>query len=137
MPQEITTGIKQLLSEAKAQIMEVDVAHAQQLIATENALLIDIRDVRELWRDGKVRGSKHVPRGMVEFWIAPDSPYHKDIFTEDRPFIFMCAGGLRSALTAQIAQRMGLQPVYNLIGGFGAWRDAGAPVELHEKKREK
>ncbi len=134
MPQQITTGIKDLLAEAKAEITEVDVAAARDLIANDNALLVDIRDVRELWRDGKVPDSKHVPRGMVEFWIAPDSPYHKDIFTEDRPFIFMCAGGLRSALATQIAQRMGLKPAYNLIGGFGAWRDAEAPIIPHEKR---
>ncbi len=134
MPQVITTGIKQLLADAKAEITEVDVAGAQSLIDNDNAMLIDIRDVRELWRDGKVPESKHVPRGMIEFWIAPDSPYHKEIFTEERPFVFMCAGGLRSALATQIAQRMGLQPVYNLIGGFGAWREAGAPIVPHEKK---
>ncbi|MGB7204240.1 MAG: rhodanese-like domain-containing protein [Anderseniella sp.] len=134
MPQEITIGIKQLLAEAKKTITEINVAQARGMIENENALLVDIRDVRELWRDGKVPDSKHVPRGMVEFWIAPDSPYHKDIFTEDRPFIFMCAGGLRSALATEIAQRMGLKPVYNLIGGFGAWRDADAPIIPHEKK---
>lgn len=134
MPQEITTGIKELLAEAKSEITEVDVTSALSLINNDNAILIDIRDVRELWREGKVPDSKHVPRGMVEFWIAPDSPYHKDIFAEDRPFVFMCAGGMRSALATHIAQRMGLKPVYNLIGGFGAWRDAGAPVVPHEKK---
>lgn len=134
MPQEITTGIKELLAEAKNEISEVDVTGARSLIDNDNAMLIDIRDVRELWRDGKVPGSKHVPRGMVEFWIAPDSPYHKEIFAEDRPFVFMCAGGLRSALATQIAQRMGLKPVYNLIGGFGAWREAEAPIVPHEKK---
>jgi len=134
MPQNITVGMKQLVAEAKAEIKDVDVAGARELLDKENAVLIDIRDVRELWRDGKVPGSKHVPRGMVEFWIAPDSPYHKELFAEDRPFIFMCAGGLRSALATQIAQRMGLRPVYNLIGGFGAWREANAPIEPHEKK---
>ena len=134
MPQEITTGIKDLLAEAKAEITEVDVTGARSLIDNDNAVLIDIRDVRELWRDGKVPGSRHVPRGMIEFWIAPDSAYHKEIFTEDRPFVFMCAGGLRSALATQIAQRMGLKPVYNLIGGFGAWREAEAPIVPHEKK---
>ena len=134
MPQVITTGIKQLLAEARDQISEVDVTAARALIDNDNALLIDIRDVRELWRDGKVPESRHVPRGMVEFWIAPDSPYHKEMFTEDRPFIFMCAGGLRSALATQVAQRMGLKPVYNLIGGFGAWRDAEAPIIPHEKR---
>jgi rhodanese-related sulfurtransferase len=70
---------------------------------------------------------------MLEFWIAPDSPYHKDYFDDDRPYVFMCAGGLRSALATQIAQRMGLRPVYNLVGGFKAWREADAPVETVSK----
>ncbi len=134
MAQQINIGIKQLLAEAQAGITEIDVAQARAMLDNENAMLIDIRDVRELWRDGKVPGSRHVPRGMVEFWIAPDSPYHKEIFTEDRPFIFMCAGGLRSALATDVAQRMGLKPVYNLIGGFGAWKESGAPVEEHERR---
>lgn len=133
MAQNITTGIKQLVEHAKAEIQEVDVAGAQDLINDKGATLIDIRDIRELWREGKVPESRHVPRGMVEFWIDPDSPYYKDFFGGDGPFIFMCAGGFRSALATQIAQRMGLKPVYNLIGGFGAWKKEGAPVEPHEK----
>ena len=134
MPQNITVSVQQLVEQAKAEIDEVDVAGAMALMEEHGATLIDIRDIRELWRDGKVPGSRHVPRGMVEFWIDPGSPYYKEFFGEDGPFIFMCAGGYRSALTTQIAQRMGLKPVYNLIGGFGAWSKAGAPVEPVEKK---
>ncbi|MEE4237683.1 MAG: rhodanese-like domain-containing protein [Anderseniella sp.] len=133
MPQDIRIGIKQLCAEARAEIQEVDVAGARELIDNRGATLVDIRDIRELWRDGKVPGSRHVPRGMVEFWIDPESPYYKDFFGGDGPFIFMCAGGLRSALATHIAQRMGLRPVYNLIGGFGAWKKAEAPIEQHEK----
>lgn len=133
MPQQISIGIKQLCQDAKSEINEVDVDGAQDMLAKQGATLIDIRDIRELWRDGKVPNARHVPRGMVEFWIDPESPYYKEFFGGDGPFIFMCAGGLRSALATQIAQRMGLKPVYNLIGGFGAWKKAGAPVEAHEK----
>ena len=85
----------------------------------------------------------HCPRGMLEFWIDPQSPYHKPIFAQDKKFVFFCAGGLRSALAAQTAQRMGLKPVAHIKGGFGAWKQAGGPVELPEampgerRKRER
>jgi rhodanese-related sulfurtransferase len=134
MPQQITVSVKDMVQQAKAEIDEVDVAGARELIEKHGATLVDIRDIRELWRDGKVPGSRHVPRGMLEFWIDPDSPYYKDFFAGDGPFVFMCAGGFRSALATQVAQRMGLKPVYNLIGGFGAWSKNGAPVEPHERK---
>lgn len=134
MPQEITLSVKDMVAQAKSEIKEVDVAGARNLIDNGGATLIDIRDVRELWRSGKVPGSRHVPRGMLEFWIDPGSPYYKEFFGGDGPFIFMCAGGFRSALATQIAQRMGLSPVYNLVGGFGAWAEAKAPVEPVEPK---
>jgi rhodanese-related sulfurtransferase len=70
---------------------------------------------------------------MLEFWIDPDSPYHRDVFAQDKSFIFMCAGGLRSLLATQVAQRMGLKPVYNMTGGFGAWKEAGGAVETDER----
>lgn len=133
MPQSITTSVNDLVREAKSEIEEVDVEGARDLIDNKGAVLVDIRDIRELWRDGKVPGSRHVPRGMLEFWIDPESPYYKDFFAGDGPYIFMCAGGFRSALATQVAQRMGLKPVYNMIGGFGAWSKSGAPVEPHEK----
>jgi len=134
MPQQITVSVKHMVQEARQEIDELDVAGARELIDKHGATLIDIRDIRELWRDGKVPGSRHVPRGMLEFWIDPDSPYYKEFFDGDGPFVFMCAGGFRSALATQVAQRMGLKPVYNLAGGFGAWSKSGAPVEPHERK---
>lgn len=133
MPQTITTGVKDLVAKAKAEIEELDVNQVRD--AVENgAQLVDIRDIRELQREGRVPGAYHCPRGMVEFWIDPDSPYHKPVFAEDRKYIFFCAGGLRSALAAKAAQDMGLKPVAHLIGGFGAWREVGAPIDMPEPK---
>src|SRR5581483_1765097 len=90
-----------------------------------DAVLVDIRDIRELQREGKVPGAFHCPRGMLEFWIDPQSPYYKPVFAQDKTFVFF----LRSALAAQTAQRMGLKPVAHIAGGFGAWKHAGGPVE--------
>ena len=90
---------------------------------------VDIRDVRELKRDGAVPGAFHCPRGMLEFWIDPESPYAKPQFQTGGRYVFFCAGGLRSALAARTAQEMGLDGVAHIEGGFGAWKKSGAPVE--------
>jgi rhodanese-related sulfurtransferase len=103
----------------------------------DDVVLVDIRDPRELQRDGKVPGAFHCPRGMLEFWIDPSSSYHKPQFAQDKRYVFFCAGGLRSALAAQIAQRMGLKPVAHIRGGFGAWKTAGGPVEAPEPPKPK
>jgi rhodanese-related sulfurtransferase len=134
MPQTITRGYKALLDEANAAIETLDVADVQNLIADPNTVLIDLRDPRELEREGKMPGAFHCPRGMLEFWIDPESPYAKPIFQEDKKFIFFCAGGWRSALAAKTAKDMGLKPVAHMRGGFGAWKQAGAPVEGGEAK---
>ena len=97
-------------------------------------VFIDIRDIRELNREGRMPGAFHAPRGMLEAWIDPQSPYHKDVFAQDKKYLFFCAGGMRSALAAQTAQRMGLKPVCHMEGGFGAWKKAGAPVDEPEAK---
>ena len=135
MPQVISVGIKDLCAKAKAEINEVEPAEAARKQAEEGAQIVDIRDIRELWRDGCIPGAYHAPRGMLEFWVDPESPYHKPVFAGDGPFIFCCAGGLRSALAAQAVQNMGLTPVYNLIGGFKAWSQAGLPVAAHDKSK--
>jgi rhodanese-related sulfurtransferase len=103
------------------------VERAIGLHGNDDILFVDIRDVRELQRDGKVPGAFHCPRGMLEFWIDPESPYHKDFFAQDKTYVFFCAGGLRSALAAHTAQRMGLKPVAHIRGGFGAWKNPAAP----------
>jgi len=129
MPQQITTGAKALVAAAKAEITEYSAGEAIELSKRSDVLLVDIRDPRELTREGKIPGAFHCPRGMLEFWIDPESPYFKPVFGEDRTFIFFCAGGMRSALATKTAQDMGLKPVAHIVGGFGAWRSTGGPVE--------
>ncbi len=129
MPQQITIGYKQLCEEAEAEIESISAEEAMAMAGRDDVVIVDIRDIRELEREGRIPGSFHAPRGMLEFWIDPESPYHKEIFAADKTFVFHCAGGLRSALATQVAQRMGLKPVFNLAGGFAAWRKAGGPVE--------
>lgn len=135
MPQKITTSHKQLVDAAKAQIEEISAADAVKLLGRDDVVLVDIRDPRERDRDGKVPGTFHCTRGMLEFWICPDSPYYKPVFGEDKKFVFFCAGGLRSVLAAKTAQDMGLKPVAHVIGGYKAWKEAGGPTEGGEAKK--
>jgi rhodanese-related sulfurtransferase len=132
MPQTITTGYKALCEAAEREIETLTTEDAIKLAGRDDTVLVDIRDIRELQREGRVPGAYHCPRGMLEFWIDPTSTYHKPVFAQDKKFVFFCAGGLRSALAAQIAQRMGLKPVAHIKGGFDAWKKAGGPVELPE-----
>ena len=132
MPQKITAHIKDMVSDARARINEVTPDEAISLIDDEGTVIVDIRDVRERGRDGYIKNSLHVPRGMLEFWIDPDSPYHKPIFGEDKHFIFHRASGWRSALATDTAQKMGLKPVSHIEGGLGAWVKAGGPIENDE-----
>jgi rhodanese-related sulfurtransferase len=129
MPQSITKGYKALLAEAEAQIQTLDVASVQAMLGRPDVVLVDIRDPRELEREGKIPGALHCTRGMLEFWIDPESPYAKPVFQEDKTFVFFCAGGWRSALAAKTAHDMGLKPVAHMRGGFGEWKKQGAPVE--------
>jgi len=128
MPQTITKGYKALVDDATREITTLSVAEAQGLLADPDVVIVDLRDPRELEREGKMPGAFHCPRGMLEFWIDPESPYHKPIFAEDKRFVFFCGGGWRSALAAKAAQDMGLKPVAHIDGGFAAWKKAGAPV---------
>src|SRR3569623_2521124 len=111
MPQTITTGIKALCESAEREIETLPTAAAIKLAGRDDTVLGVIRDIRELQRDGKLPGAFHCPRGMLEFWIDPQSPYHKPVFAQDKKYVIFCAGGLRSALAAQPAHRLGLQPV--------------------------
>ncbi|MEI8144528.1 MAG: rhodanese-like domain-containing protein [Alphaproteobacteria bacterium] len=134
MPQTITKGYRQLLAEAEAQIETLSVDDVKALAGREDVVLVDLRDPRELEREGKMPGAFHCPRGMLEFWIDPESPYHKPVFAEDKRFVFFCAGGWRSALAAQSAANMGLKPVAHMAGGFGAWKKEGGAVDLPAPK---
>jgi rhodanese-related sulfurtransferase len=129
MVQTISKGYKALLAEANAMVETVPAAEAVKLVGRDDVVLVDLRDPRELEREGKVPGAFHCPRGMLEFWIDPESPYHKPTFAQDKRFVFFCAGGWRSALAARTAREMGLKPVAHMGGGFAAWRAAGGPVE--------
>ena len=134
MTQNITMGYRELMAEAEAEIAHVEIAEAIAMAGSEDVVMVDIRDIREIQREGRIPGSFHAPRGMLEFWVDPESPYHKPIFAGDKTFIIHCASGWRSMLATQLLQRMGLKPVLNLMGGFSAWREAGGPVEKVEPK---
>jgi rhodanese-related sulfurtransferase len=133
--QNITRSAMSMVEAAKREIEEIPAAEAVQLVGRDDVVLVDIRDIRELSRDGKVPGAVHAPRGMLEFWIDPASAYFKPVFGQDKRYVFFCAGGLRSALAAKTAQDMGLKPVAHIVGGFGAWKKAGGPVEPAEGKK--
>ena len=135
MAQKITKSAMSMVEAAKREIEEIAAAEAVKLAGRDDVVLVDIRDIRELARDGKVPGAFHAPRGMLEFWIDPASPYAKPIFQEDKKFVFHCASGWRSALAAKAAQEMGLKPVAHIGGGFTAWREAGGAVEKVEPKK--
>lgn len=129
MPQRITKGYRQLLAEAEAAITTLEVDQARAMLARADVLFVDLRDPRELDREGRMPGAFHCPRGMLEFWIDPESPYAKPEFQQDKTFVFFCAGGWRSALATRTAQEMGLNPVAHIRGGFGAWKKSGGAVD--------
>ncbi len=135
MPQTITRGYRALVDEANARIETLPAQEALKLHGREDVVLVDIRDPRELEREGRVPGAFHCTRGMLEFWIDPESPYHKPVFAQDKRFVFFCGGGMRSALAAATAKDMGLSPVAHIEGGFAAWKRAGGPVEAWTPKK--
>ena len=135
MTQTIHRGIKAMIDEANAEIETISAADAIKLGSDDSIVIVDIRDPREIERDGRIPGAFSCTRGMLEFWIDPASPYAKPVFQQDKKFIFHCAGGLRSALAAKTAEDMGLKPVAHIGGGFAAWCDAGGPVEKYEPKK--
>ena len=126
-------GYKQLIADAELEIETLNPGEAIALLADPQTQLIDLRDIRELQREGKVPNAFHAPRGMLEFWVDPDSPYHKDIFSSGKRLVFYCQSGWRSALATQAVQRMGLTRVAHVGGGFAAWKAAGGPVEAVER----
>jgi rhodanese-related sulfurtransferase len=135
--QKIVKSVQSMVEAAKREIEEIKAGDAVKLHGRDDVALVDLRDPRERERDGKVPGTFNVTRGMLEFWIDPESPYYKEKFGEDKKFVFFCAGGLRSALAAKTAQDMGLKPVAHILGGFKAWKDAGGPVEAEPGEGKK
>ena len=129
MGSTITKGYKKLLQEANSVAETISVETAISLLGKDNYVFVDLRDIRELQRSGKIPGSFSCPRGMLEFWIDPDSPYHKEIFSQKKHYVFYCASAWRSALAARTALEMGLSPVCHLDGGFTNWVKLGGSVE--------
>jgi rhodanese-related sulfurtransferase len=127
-------GIKEMVAAAEREIETLPVAEALALHGRDDVCFVDLRDPRELAREGRIPGAVHCPRGLLEFWIDPESPYHKPVFAEEKRFVFFCAMGWRSALATKTAADMGLAPVAHIGGGFTAWREAGGAVEMPEPK---
>ncbi len=125
----MSVGYKELVAEAEEQVESISADEAIVEHSSADVVLVDLRDVREVKREGKIPAAFHCPRGLLEFWIDPESPYHNTIFAEDKRFIFYCNLGWRSALAADIAQLMGLENVCHIDGGFEAWKEAGGVVE--------
>lgn len=129
MAQNITKHVKDMVAEANKEIVTISLQDALAIVQDDQHIIVDLRDIRELKRTGKIPGAFSCPRGMLEFWIDPASPYHKEIFNQDKTYVFYCASAWRSALSAKVAQDMGLKPVAHIEGGFTAWEKAGAPIE--------
>jgi rhodanese-related sulfurtransferase len=134
----ITKGFQALVDEAMEEVKTYSVADVQARLADPAVQIVDIRDPRELERGGTVTGALHAPRGMLEFWVDPASPYFKPVFAdESREFILFCGAGWRSALATKTLQDMGMRNVAHIDGGFAAWVKEGAPTETLEARKAK
>jgi rhodanese-related sulfurtransferase len=118
----------QMVANARARIEEIETPDAIAMVGDPSVQIVDLRDPRERERTGFIPGSFHCPRGMLEFWVDPDSPYFKDVFAQDKKFVFHCASGWRSAISVATLQDMGFDAAH-IKEGFGAWEKAGGPVE--------
>ncbi|MGB5488822.1 MAG: rhodanese-like domain-containing protein [Lysobacterales bacterium] len=134
MALNIIKGYQQLVAEAEKVIETISVDDALKLHGSGDVVFVDLRDVRELSREGFIPEAFHCPRGMLEFWIDPECMYYKDIFASGKKFLFYCNLGWRSALAAQVSQQMGLSPVAHIDGGFEAWKQAGGAVANREAR---
>ena len=123
------TSVKSLVARAKSETKAVTPQQAFDQFQTRTATLIDIRDIRELQREGRIDGAFHAPRGMLEFWADPQSPYHKDVFAQSGNLILFCASSWRSALAAKTLQDMGMTNIFNMEDGFNGWKSAGLPID--------
>ena len=125
--------VKSMVAEAKLKINEIDAKEAIKFFNDENVIFIDIRDIRERQKLGFIPGSFHAPRGMLEFWIDPESPYFKDIFNTNKKYIFHCAAGWRSALAVSTLKDMGFEASH-ITDGFSGWVNEKGPIEFKSKK---
>lgn len=131
----LVKGYQQLIREAEARIRTLSLEEAVGCLKDPGTRFVDIRDIRELEREGTIPGAYHAPRGMLEFWVDPDSPYFKDVFGSGQDFLLFCGSAWRSSLAVAALQDMGFGPVAQLAGGFKAWKDAGLPVEPHRARK--
>ena len=131
---ELEKGYMQLVAEAEGRVETISLDEALARLGDPDALFVDVRDVRELDREGMIPGALHVPRGLLEFWIDPASPYHKEVFAEDKGFVFYCSLGWRSAMATDRAREMGLRDICHIAGGFTAWKEVGNPVVERKRK---
>ena len=125
---KLKIGYQALINGAMAQIETVPLDQAQELLSDSDTVFVDLRDVRELEREGMIPNALHAPRGMLEFWVDPDSPYYKPIFGEGKRLVLYCASAWRSALATETLQKMGVPNVCHLEGGFSSWKKAGLPT---------
>jgi len=126
----VTQHVADMIASARLLIDSIGATEAAELQRLDAAILIDLRDIRELQRAGTVPDAFHAPRGMLEFWADPASPYHKSVFQTDEKLILFCASGLRSALAVRTLQEMGMDNVLDMEGGFTEWKMQGLPVEF-------
>ena len=125
---ELKIGYEELIARAMAEIETVPLLNAESLLDDPNVIFVDIRDIRELEREGMIPNAFHAPRGMLEFWVDPNSPYYKPIFGEGKRLILYCGSAWRSALATETLQRMGVPNICHLEGGFSSWKKAELPV---------
>ena len=131
---KLMIGYQALITQAMAQVETVPLSQAKAFLEDTNTVFVDIRDIRELEREGMIPNALHAPRGMLEFWVDPDSPYFKPIFGEGKRLVLYCASAWRSALATETLQRMGVPGVCHLEGGFTAWKAAELPISTRPHK---
>jgi len=132
-----TKSSLEMVDEANTVVECIGIEQAQKLVDDDSVLFVDIRDIRELWREGTIPGAMSAPRGMLEFWFDPTCQYHRKEFSSDRKIILFCASAWRSALSARDLQNMGFEHIAHMTGGFSAWKKAGFPVQKVEPRKPK
>lgn len=127
-------GIMDLAEQALTEVDRITCDEAVARVDDDTLVFVDVRDIREVEQSDTIEGSHHAPRGMIEFWFDPQSPYHREMYADlDKTYVLFCNGDPRSALSAKSLQDMGVSNVAQLAGGMPAWREAGGPTV--EKKR--
>ena len=127
-------GIMDLAAQALAEVERITCDEAVARTGDDSLVFVDVRDIREVEQSDTIEGSHHAPRGMIEFWFDPESPYHRDMYADpDTTYVLFCNGDPRSALSAKALQDMGIGNIAQLAGGMPAWRAAGGPTV--KKKR--